>query len=47
MSELSLRQIVHKALKKERQAIENQSEAHKARRFGLFLQASLREFGLE
>jgi hypothetical protein len=46
MSENSLRNMVHKALKKERQASDKQSEAHKARRFGLFIQASLENLGI-
>lgn len=42
----NLRQMVHKALKKERQVTAGQNDALKAKRFGIFLQASLENLGL-
>jgi hypothetical protein len=46
MSEKNLRLLVHTALKKERQAVSGHSEALKAKRFGLFVQASLENLGI-
>lgn len=46
MKDSKLRQMVHQALKKERQASETQNDSQKARRFGLFLQASLGNLGI-
>jgi hypothetical protein len=43
---LNLRQLVHQALKKESQQAAGQNDALKARRFGIFLQASLENLGI-
>jgi hypothetical protein len=42
----NLRQMVHTALKQERQQASGQSEAFKTRRFGSFIQASLGNLGI-